>query len=480
MQFQKSIKGVKNEKDFTFVQGGALIASLLLSFGFVACSSGDDDKDVKLTGITISGKISVEVGETITLTATKNPTNATTAVSWAVSDSNYATIESNDTTCQVTGKAKGRVTVTAKGDNATDTWGIQVVEVGETPDPVGIDFSSYPSNYAIQVKNNTSNKLVAFKGMPSQGQIIGGIPASGNTHYIKKDPTIFSTTTDFLLYVVTVDDYNTYYKSSPETLDASPFTILYAFYNTLADNEEVYNISKKIGGEYQIVINNGTDYNVELRNMGPEGEIIGYSKGQSYERVFHVTDGEYMIFPVFRKYDRNTGEIYSVYPTYSSGDLAGEAKSYEFSLDSETKTRQFQVRDWVSGINFTPSATYIKITNNADQGLQFFTGADSTPVITSTGGKRINTDKSLIYAINMQKLASNKYEESVTKAGYRVETNRGQKAYLAGDATTTVEYRAGYMYTYTITGTAETGYTATPVTEADGTLKAQEVDWSNM
>lgn len=344
----------------------------------------------------------------------------------------------------------------------------------------GIDFTSYPTNYAIRVKNNTSNKLVAFKGAPSQRQVIGGIPASGNIHCIKKDPNIFSTTTDFVLYVVTEEDFKKYYQNDPATLDASPFTMLYAFYNTAVENEEIYQISKKIGGEYQIIINNGTDYNVELRNMGIEGEIIGYSKGMTFERTFHVTDGEYMIFPVFRKFDKNTGEIISVYPTYASGDLEGEAKSYEFSLDSETKKKQYNVKDWITGIKFTPSATYIKILNNADQGLQFFTGADSTPVITSTGGKKINTDKYLVYAINMQKLSNNKYEESIVKAGYRVETNRGLKAYLAGDAETTTEYKAGYMYTYTITGSAETGYKVTPLKNEEGTLLAQPVDWSKI
>ncbi|MBR1402615.1 MAG: hypothetical protein IJ558_00385 [Treponema sp.] len=353
-----------------------------------------------------------------------------------------------------------------------------------------VDFQSYPTNYSLHVKNNSSNKLIAFKGAPSQKQLIGGIPASGD-HYLKKDASVFTTTTDFMLYVVTEDDYNTYYASSPETLDASPYTILYAFYNTATTNEQTYEISSKLGGAYQIVINNGTSYNVELRNMGPTGDIIGYSGSQTYEKAFHVTEGEYMIFPVFRKYDRNTGEIISTYPTYATGNLAGEAKSYEFSLDTSTKTRQFNVRDWATGINFTPSATYIKIINNADQGIQFFTGADTTPVVTSTGGKRINTSSSLVFAINMDKLTSNKYESERIVSGYRVATNRLTCGYLAGSETTdtgsstaTVTYKAGYLYTYTISGDAESGYKITPLTETDSDgntiLKAQEIDWSSI
>jgi len=345
----------------------------------------------------------------------------------------------------------------------------------------GVDFASHSDNYVLCVNNNTSSRLVAFKGKPSEKQLIGGIPASGK-HYLKKDSTIFNTSQDFMVYVVTLEDYKKY-KDDLTVLDSAPFTIFYACYNDNSTNENVYQISSKMGGAYKIIINNGTNYNVEMRNMGPEGETIGYSGGMTFERTFHVTEGEYMIFPVFRKYDKNIGEIISTYPTYKSGDLAGQAKSFEFSLDAETLEKQFSVADWANEFNFTPSAAYIKIINNADQGIQFFEGADATPTMTSSGGKRINTNKSLVFAINMQKLATNKYEEERIAAGYRVGTNRISNIYLNGDANTTATYKAGYMYTYTVTGSAEAGYTVTPLTEEkDGgtVLKAQYVDWSEL
>ena len=43
-----------------------------------------------------------------------------------------------------------------------------------------VDFETYPQNYSLHVKNNTSSKLVAFKGKPSEKQLIGGISASGD------------------------------------------------------------------------------------------------------------------------------------------------------------------------------------------------------------------------------------------------------------------------------------------------------------
>ena len=343
-----------------------------------------------------------------------------------------------------------------------------------------IDFETYPQNYSIHVKNNTSSKLVAFKGKPSEKQLIGGIPASGD-HYLKKDSTIFNTTTDFMLFIVTESDFNKYYETSPETLDASPFTVLYAFYNASSTNEQTYEISSKMGGEWSILINNPSGYNVELRNLGTTGEIIGYSGAGTYEKSFHVSSGNYMLFPVFRKYDKNLGEIISTYPTYASGEHEGEAKSYEFSLDEGTAFVAFNVNDWIKNVHFNPSATYILIQNNAsDNGMKFYKGAFDTPVVTSTGGTNINPSKKLLYAINMEKLATNKYQEEISIAGLRVQTNRGDRAYLAGDADTQVTYKAGFMYTYTITGNAETGYIATAASDNDGNLKAEEIDWSTI
>lgn len=378
--------------------------------------------------------------------------------------------------CSADGSVEGSVTTDTGNNTAQQSEDEGKIDVKKADS--GVDFTSYPTNYSIHVKNNTANKLVAFKGKPSEEQLIGGIPASGD-HYLKKDSGVFNTTTDFMLFVVTESDYEKYYASSPETLDASPFTILYAFYNTATTNEQTYEISSKMGGEYTITVNNPSGYNVELRNMGTTGDIIGYSGAGTYEKTFHVTDGSYMLFPVFRKYDKTLGEIISTYPTYASGAHEGEAKSYEFSLDEGTKSVSFNVNDWTSGVKFNPSAAYILIQNSAsDNGMKFYKGAFDSPAVTSTGGININPGKKLLYAINMEKLASNKYQEEITIAGLRVQTNRGDKAYLAGDADTQVTYKAGFMYTYNITGDAEKGYTATAATNDDGSLKAEEIDWS--
>lgn len=345
--------------------------------------------------------------------------------------------------------------------------------------PVGIDYNSYSGNdAALFVKNSTSKDMVLFKGTPSQNNIIGGVKA-GSTSGMKKTPGLFTSAQDYIVYVVTADNYNEY-KNDLTSLDATPYTTFYAVYNTSTTNENVYEISSLLGGKYKMIVNNGSQYNVEFRNKGTSGQSLAFSLAGTYETNFALGEGEYMLFPVFRKYDKNSGEIISTFPTYASGKLSGEAKSFEFSLDNETTEIQFNTKKWVDGIKFSPSAAYIKIINNADQGLQFFKSELATPEITSAGGKRVNTGKSLMYAINMQQLASNKYEEKVIVSGYRVGTNRVDDIYLAGDAKTTTTYKAGYLYTYTISGDAETDYVVTPLLDEDGNLKAQEVDWSTL
>lgn len=342
-----------------------------------------------------------------------------------------------------------------------------------------VDYTSYTTDYSLIVENQTTLKLVAFKGAPAKDTLIGGINPNATT-CLKNDTSLFNATESFVLFVVKETDYEAN-KNDFNKLAQMPFTSFFAFYNQGEKNENHYIVSAVMDGPYQIIVNNPSKYNVEFRNMSITGNVIGYVAPSSYEQTFHVKKGEYMLFPVFKVYDSKTMEIVSTYPTYKAGKLAGEPKSFEFSLDEETTKAQFNTKKWTEDIKFTPSAAYIKIINNADQGVQFFKGELNVPETTSTGGKRINTDKSLTFPLDMELIGNNNtYEEAKVVAGYRIETNRGLGAYLNGDATTTVTYKAGYLYTYTVSGNATDGYTITPLKGDDGELLAQAVDWANL
>lgn len=90
-----------------------LTAIALFGSAFTACKSDDDgDDDVSVTGVSLDKTTAeLEVGGTLTLTATIEPANATNRnVSWSSSDENVATV-ANGT---VTAKAAGSAVITVK------------------------------------------------------------------------------------------------------------------------------------------------------------------------------------------------------------------------------------------------------------------------------------------------------------------------------------------------------------------------------
>lgn len=69
-----------------------------------------------------------------------------------------------------------------------------------------IDYESH-NDYSVMVKNNTSYNLVAFKGSPRKSNLIGGIPADATNHKLNKTGGLFTTSQDFMLFIVKEDDY---------------------------------------------------------------------------------------------------------------------------------------------------------------------------------------------------------------------------------------------------------------------------------
>ena len=112
--------------------------NIFAEIGFVYPHAGDDPDPVAVTGITISpSSPSVEVGSTVTLSATVAPNDATDkAVTWSVtSGGSYASVDAS--TGVVTGKAAGSAIVTA---TAHDGSGI-TQSVTVTVNPLGADLT---------------------------------------------------------------------------------------------------------------------------------------------------------------------------------------------------------------------------------------------------------------------------------------------------------------------------------------------------
>ncbi len=336
-------------------------------------------------------------------------------------------------------------------------------------DDHGIDYKDHGSDWSIMVTNETQQKLVLFKGAPSSNQIIGGVKANAKNQHMAKNATVFGkTSSDFIMYAVKEKDYLDN-KDKLEVLDDAAFTTLYAYYNADGTNDNVYTISSALGGNYYVTINNNSGYNVELRNNGINGPSIAYCGKGMYEQHYYWAEGDYLIFPVFRKFNKTYGEIISVAPTDEAGDPIYETVTLK---DQPGYNRyDFMAADW-KGTNgkfeFAPSAAYLKIVNNSGKGISLYPGKGAGNVFvgedgcatTGLGAKYITTAAPynyLIFTFNLQQLGGDKsnpqFEKQVTFQGFQV-----------GNAVKRVKVEDGGVDTFTI----KAGHMQTLIVSADG------------
>lgn len=101
-----------------------LTAIALFGSAFTACKSDDDgDDDVSVTGVSLDRtSAELDVGGTLTLTATIEPANATNRnVSWSSSDVKVATVENGTVTAVAAGTADITVKTADGGKEASCT-----------------------------------------------------------------------------------------------------------------------------------------------------------------------------------------------------------------------------------------------------------------------------------------------------------------------------------------------------------------------
>lgn len=310
-----------------------------------------------------------------------------------------------------------------------------------------IDYTNYTTDFSIKVKNNTTKKLVAFKGAPNEANLLGGIPAGpGNEHGLKKDTNLFSTSSDFVLFLITEEDYLNNTADLSKFANA-PFARIYAYYNNNAENNLIYEISGSLGGDGSIILYNTSGFNVELRQDGLGGAVLGYAAHNMAQTTFSVNKGDYLLFPVFRKFNTARNEIITVYPKYSGGKADGKACVENFTLEPGSTSKILRASDWIGeNMVFSSGCAYLLIQNNNKQGMQFYDGGEI--VYTSTGGKNINSNKSLMFQIDMPKKpgSQDEYLTSQTFSQFSVGTA------LSAETLPEFTFESDKIYTITITG----------------------------
>jgi len=363
---------------------------------------------------------------------------------------NQVAVNSNDggsTTTSTTSTSTTSTTTTTTSTTTTSTTTTTIA-----------DYTSYPeNNRSVTVRNNSTKNLVAFVGSPRESNLIGGVPASAGNHGLKKT-AFFSKSTDFVLFLVTEEDYRDNIADLSK-LDNQPFTRLYAYYNTeSSNNNSVYEISEKLGGDCSVTLNNDTDYNVELRRNSIYGQTIGYAGKRTLLTTFSLDEGDYYFFPVFRRFDTNSGEIITAFPAYTSGPDEGLAIVKIQSLSKENPAAEFYASEWITGVSFSSSAAYIRIYNGATNAISLFKGTNSTAEETSTGKKLINPGQSCMFEVEMAK-NGDKYENYAQSSQYRIGNAVNFGVYLTSgtkDVGSVFDFYAGKIYTINVSGTDRT------------------------
>jgi hypothetical protein len=328
----------------------------------------------------------------------------------------------------------------------------------------GVNFTSHTPP-SIWVDNNSSQRLVAFKGSVNTNTLIGGIPANASQHGLAKD--LFTQTGDFALVLITEAEYN---RTKNNLSQAVEFTRVYAFYNHEATNNNVFAISGKSGGTGRITLNNTTGFNIEIRKDGPTGEVLGYVASQMTNTILRVeAPGDYSLYPVFKKYNTIDREIYSTVPKYQSGALTGKPYAKDFALPQSDTAVTWSLSEVADNVNMTLSSGsfFFRIQNNAGTSVRFTKGDEEQ--VTSTGIKGIGPTASNTFAVKIERNPDGTYPSSVQISGLKIGTM--QNALTVPDQA----YKPDYIYTITVTGADASNLVLGAVAESESPVDLDQM-----
>jgi hypothetical protein len=328
---------------------------------------------------------------------------------------------------------------------------------GEEDSGSGVSFESF-SPPSIYVDNKSGENLIAFKGSLNPNYLISGIPAYASDHGLEKKPSLFSTTGDFALILVTEAEY---IKNKNNIASAPVFARIYAFYNHEATNNNRFQISSFAGGTGRITLNNPTNWNIEIRKDGPTGEILGYVAAQMTNTVLRVdAPADYTLFPVFKRYIPTDKEIFSVIPKYLSGNLTGIPYSQSFALTQADSTDTWNLGP-LAGIteyNLTSGSFYFRIINNAGTAVRFTRGTEEQ--ITSVGIRGTPSGgRSETFSIKIEQNPDKTYPAQQTFAGLKIGTPQFDHAVPE------YTFKTDYLYTITVSGPDASNLTLGEITE---------------
>ncbi len=314
----------------------------------------------------------------------------------------------------------------------------------------GIDYADYTGrDYSIKVKNECSSKVLCFVGDPSEETLISGAIGGGKTTALRKSSLFGASSFDFVLNVVTEENYLKY-KNDYKEMANNVLCRVYAFYNSDAEANSnlIYTISEKLGGENFFLLNNTTKYNCEIRKDGLYGEPFCYAGANTLKTKIYAQAGDYDFYPVFRKFDKNTGSILTSYPKTAKGN----PQYIPVGLGGDSEAIAIDCKDYLtSDFTLTASTAFLKVNNQSKVGVKLYQGANAIASITDTGIATINSGKDATFTIKMEQTSSAQGQD------VQYEVQKAIAAWKVGPEANKIEvpamtFMAGYRYVLVVEG----------------------------
>jgi len=267
---------------------------------------------------------------------------------------------------------------------------------GENNNGGNVDFTNHQTA-SIRVRNNTNVRLVAFRGRPDTINMLGGIPANANNHGLSRDG--FTTSADFVLTLVTEAEFNRAMNAGGNQALASAeiFNVIYAFFNHAGTNHNVFTINSQSGGAGRLIMENPTAWNIELRNNAHDGITLGFIGPFTATQTLNLEPGDYIFYPVMRRFNPLLGEIIDVQPVFPDGIIANTPYFRPLFIGAAPITWNFREIAQNASISLVSGAAFVRVVNNSSAAIQFFNGL--TAQQTSMGSTFLNPGQTMTFQV---------------------------------------------------------------------------------
>jgi len=264
-------------------------------------------------------------------------------------------------------------------------------------DEITVDFTSHDPA-SIHVRNNTNQRLVAFKGLPDIANLLGGIPANAVNHGLSR--TGFTTSVDFALTLVTEAEFNRAMTAggNQALASAEKFNVIYAFYNHNGTNNNIFAINAQSGGVGRLIMENPTAWNIELRQNAFNGQTLGFIGPFTSTQTLNLEPDDYIFYPVMRRLNPLLGEIIDVQPVFPDGVIASTPYFRPLKISASPITWNFREIAQQATINMVSGAAFIRVVNNSNVAIQFFNGL--TAQQTSMASTFLNPGETMVFQVN--------------------------------------------------------------------------------